>query len=185
MPQFQHVVTSRLSRDIPPEIKIAIAEVVMSFAAMEGYGESLIWMLLGINYDDGILLTRMDARPKFELLREFYQRYVNDDHESKELKDFWRQIEIITQLRNKIVHGMWAMIDGKIPACASFRIKGAPSEQIASEAFPLDRLKGISEQCQKITASFQGTLDSIAKQRGERTPQPLPRLSNPLLEGAS
>jgi hypothetical protein len=66
--------TSRLSKEIPNDVKIAIANAIMAFAEMEVSAETVIWDLTGLSIDDGKLLTRMDSKDKLELAK----NYPND-----------------------------------------------------------------------------------------------------------
>jgi hypothetical protein len=59
---------SRFSDNIPDTIKIAIANSIIAYSAMENSTERLIWDVAGLSYDDGELLTRSRLN-KFETLK--------------------------------------------------------------------------------------------------------------------
>jgi hypothetical protein len=139
--------TSRLSKKIPAAVKIAIANVIMAFAEMEVSAETVIWDLTGLSPDDGKLLTRMDSKDKLELTKKFSERYGLAIHpDSETAANIWSVIRQEVEARNKIAHGMWVMIDKKIPLAISYRIPTSLG-RITGEQFPIDRLRLIADNC--------------------------------------
>ncbi len=159
---------ARMSVEIPDDVRIAIADVVMSFAAMETTAEHLIWELSGVSFDDGKLLTRMEAKAKLDLARKFIERYnLLKGHDKEKIVAFWRTIHFLVELRNKVAHGLWWMLDKKIPLCASYRMASGEG-QVTAEAFPLERLRYITEENSRAKTNF----DSMVKHVQSSPPKP-------------
>jgi hypothetical protein len=161
-PPYQTITVTganRITEGLPDNVKIAIADALIAFAAMEVSAETLIWGFNQLRPDDGKLLTRMDARPKFDLARTFSEsRAIHPHPHAATTKDFWAMLTQITDARNKIAHGFWIMLDGTTPVAASYRMKADPG-RIMGEAFPIERLNSIAVGCQKIRAVFDEMAD--------------------------
>lgn len=139
---------SRVTYIIPENVKAAIADVVIQFARMEAAAEDLIWQICGLSFENGSLLTTMDARPKFELAKTLTAR------ERITLTPplpptFWETTQDLRTHRNSVAHGLWSMVDGAIPVSASFRDKDQQGKRIMGNAFPIDRLEAIARQCER------------------------------------
>jgi hypothetical protein len=75
--------------------------------------------------------------------------------------DIWSVVRQVVEARNKVAHGVWVMIDGKIPLAVSYRIKTGLG-RIMGEHFPLERLNLISDNCWKIKKLFDEMARHIA-----------------------
>jgi hypothetical protein len=145
----------RISHAIPQRVKTAIGNAIVAFAAMEAAAEALIWDFIGLSPDDGRLLTRMNARPKLELAKALSEKHKVLPHPHPQTtKDFWKVVRGLTDARNSIAHGIWIMLDKKLPVAASYRLTADPG-RVTGEAFPLDRLAEIASMCGKSKKVFE------------------------------
>jgi hypothetical protein len=152
---------SRLSPDIPVNVKIAIADSIMAYATMEGAAERLIWEVTGLSYDDGKLLTRIDASNKFDILRKAIEQHgLIVFRNRRTTLDMWAAIKQLMPARNLIVHGVWAMLDKSIPITVSYRL---PSDhgRVEGESFQLERLEAIVAQCLRVKKSFDNLSERV------------------------
>ena len=161
---------TRITPGVSAEIKIAIADALMAFSGMEANAEIVIWAAAGLSYEAGRRLTRMDARAKFDRVREFYELY--EIAKNNPLPGaFWESIKLLCEARNAIAHGVWVTVDGSVPLASSFKAsKQQPLETIGGEAFPLARLQAIQRQCTRIARRFAQDEGRLQAQR-ERPPQ--------------
>jgi hypothetical protein len=168
----------RISKKIPAAIKTAIASAIMAFSEMEGSAETIIWDLSGVSMDDGILLTaNLDAKEKLELTKKFSERYGIPIHANPEITaNIWAAIRLEVEKRNKIAHGMWVMIDKKIPLAVSYRIKTGLG-RVMGEEFPKERLKLMAVNCWKIKRIFDRMAQHIASL--PTRPVPPPQMQTP------
>jgi len=122
----------------------------MTHAAMESAIEGLIWDITGISYDDGKLMTKNDISQKVDLLKALIERYGLIIHYNrKTTQEMWTAIKELMPLRNLAVHGVWAMLDGKIPVVISFRLPSTLGH-VDSQAFEIERLNAMANQCMRI-----------------------------------
>ena len=103
---------SRLSNAIDDTARAAIGSIVIEFAAMEASAEFLIWALLNLPAQHGTVLTKMDARPKFELLRKLLEERPQDMPDGPFGSELWRALDDSREKRNRIAYNQWAMLDG-------------------------------------------------------------------------
>ena len=164
---------SRVSRELPNEVKIAIADVVIAFSFMDSAAEQFIWQLCGLSFEDGRMLTTMDAKPKFNVLKQMVKRHKLTLTNPGLPATFWDTLDNLRDYRNQIAHGQWAMVDGSIPVTASFRIIDKQSGAIIADAFSIERLEAIARQCERCTA-YLGRLGLAHQERlvqsGAQTP---------------
>jgi hypothetical protein len=100
--------TSRLSKGVRDDVKVAIANGILAFSDMEVATETFIWALIGISVDDGRLLTRMDANQKFEIAKALSERYgVLAPAQPPGKITMWNAMREMAEARNKIAHGLW------------------------------------------------------------------------------
>ena len=140
---------SRVSRGLPEDVKVAIADVVIAFSFMDSAAEQLIWQLCGLSFDDGRLLTTMEARPKFNVLKQLVVRHKLTLANPALPDSFWESMDKLREYRNQVAHGQWAMVDEKIPVTASFRIIDKQTGAIIADAFSIERLEAIARQCER------------------------------------
>ena len=151
---------SRLSDNIPNEIKIAIANSVITYSAMENAAERLIWDVAGLSYDDGKLLTRNGGN-KFEILKQLLEQHGIVVHYSRPITlSMWEAIRELVPVRNRIVHGVWAMLDNATPLSFSFKF---PSDtgHVLGEPFNLERLEAVGRQCIKVKNVLEGLSERL------------------------
>ena len=171
--------TNRISKNIPDNIKLCIADAVMAYSEMEMSAETVIWDLTGLSMDDGRLLTEIEFKEKFELAKKFSERYRIPIHGNAQTSaDIWTLIRVIVEARNKIAHGVWAMLDGKTPLAVSYRIDRRFGK-VTGEHFPEARLKLIAEQCRKIRDLFDAMARHITSLPTRPEPQPPENSSQP------
>jgi hypothetical protein len=174
---------SRISKEIPDDVKIAIAGAIIAFAAMENSAEEVIWDLTGLSADDGKLLTKRSD--KLDLAKRLSERYRIPIHgNSQTTIDIWSIVSQLVDARNKIAHGVWIMIDGKMPSAVSWRIP-AGAGRIMSEHFPITRLELIAANCWKIKDLLDAMARHIASLPEKPAAQPEPAVSYPELPPAS
>jgi hypothetical protein len=153
---------SQLSSNIPDEIKLAIADSVIAYAAMENAAERLIWDISGLSYDDGRLLTRSGG-DKLEILRKLIEGHGLIVYRSRQTTiDMWVAIKELTAVRNLIVHGVWAMLDSAIVVSISNRLR-SDYGQVEGEPFSLGRLQAFVRQCFKVNATLQAVADRVRR----------------------
>jgi len=164
---------SRVSLDIPLNVKGAICDALIAFNRMEGAAEGLIWALTGLDFEDGKLLTGMDARPKSDLLRKLLDAKLERPLGRPPKKQFWMILNDLRAYRNQIAHGMWIMVDGSTPTAVSFR-PAIEDGRIISDAFPVERLVVIADKCAQATRVFARLEQHVQKLRSASA-WPLPR----------
>jgi hypothetical protein len=148
---------SRVTFDIPTEIKIAIAEAIMSFSSLEATAESMIWDLLRLPYDEGRIVTQnMDAGRKFAMLHELLDMRIPESSSLRPDKKIWSAIETTRASRNIAAHGIWAMVDNINPVVVRYR-SSAGSQMVMGEAFPLLRLQAV----QRLSGKLKRLLDTL------------------------
>jgi hypothetical protein len=165
----------RISHAIPQRVKTAIGNAIVAFAAMEAAAEALIWDFVGLSSDNGRLLTRMDARPKLELAKALSEKHRVLPHPHPQTtKDFWIMVRRLTDAQNRIAHGIWVVLDKKLPVAASYRLTADPG-RVLGEAFPLDRLAEIASACGKSKKVFE----EMAERHHSSQPKPQPPRHRP------
>jgi hypothetical protein len=157
-----------LTSNISNDVKIAFAEMVMTYSAMEMTIEHIIWDITGLSYDDGKLFTQIDISKKVDLLQKLIERYGLIIHyDRKTVKEMWQGIRSLMPVRNLAVHGIWAMFDNKFPIVASYRLNSTLGH-IDAQPFDVDRLKAMANQAQNVKVFLDNfhakILDSRQKQ---------------------
>jgi hypothetical protein len=139
------------SPGVPDNVKTAIGSAIVAYSDMEASLESLIWDLTGVSYDDGKLLTAIDASDKVSIAKALCQRYgLTVPPPARGKPAVWKMMLDMAKLRNMIVHGVWGMHELTVPIVTSFRIKADEADTVISEAFSIDRLLGITQTCEGI-----------------------------------
>jgi hypothetical protein len=157
---------------VPPHVTIAIANAIMEFANMEAAVEVFIWEMTGSNFDDGRMLTKLDASVKFGLAKDLSEKYgVLAPQVVKGGLTMWGAMRELLQPRNQIAHGMWVMIDLKTPAAASYRSPSEPGK-IAADSFTIERLEAIARQSRKIRECLDRMIDEAHSWRIKHAPRP-------------
>lgn len=179
VPTFDVDDLSRISFVIPDEIKIAFASAMMAFTAMEQSAEHLVWDLVGISYDDGRLLTRMDTKERFELLKVLMKRYNLPAHPNpKTTTEMWTAVRHLIEARNRMAHGAWHMLDQQTPIAVSTRL---PTElgRVTGESFTLSRLNAIERQCLRVKRQLDDAAVRLSSSPPTRPLPPHPRTPSP------
>lgn len=152
--------SSRLSDNIPDEIKIAIANSVISYSEMENSAERLIWDVAGLSYDDGKLLTRSGVN-KFDVLRQILEQHGIVVHFNRQTTlSMWAALRELVSVRNLIVHGVWAMLDSAMPVSISYRLSSDPGH-VLGEPFRLECLQAFERQCFKVKKVIDGLSERL------------------------
>ena len=79
---------TKVSHNIPDEVKIAIADALIAFNRMDAASEALIWALTGLSFQDGKLLIGMDTRPKLAILKKLIEQKFNNEKRKFHLRHF-------------------------------------------------------------------------------------------------
>lgn len=169
-PEIFQVGINEITLGVPPEVKIAVADVIMSFSLIEQALDGLIWDLTGLDYSDGRLLTNVDTSEKIMIARDLARRYGVDIVSDKpNTRTVWRHLELMSEARNKVAHGVWWMHQLKTPMASSYRIKGA-IDQVVSEAFPIRRLSAIIDQNGRLKMAVDRMTVRAQALRGKQLP---------------
>jgi hypothetical protein len=145
-----------ISYEIPVTAKIAIADALINFARMEAAAEALVWELTG---PDGKALTRTDTTQKIAAAELLVERHLGEIASRLLPDDFWMAARELCVSRDQIAHGFWFMVDRTVPVAAPFRPKGHKGP-ILGERFTIERLKAISEECDKERSYLEGLIDA-------------------------
>ena len=142
----------------------------MAFSEMEMSAEHFIWDVLGLEVDDGKLLTCIDTNDKFVLAKKLSIRYQMPIHPNDQTAaDAWSAISEAVEARNKMAHGVWRMIDGSTPIVISYRIP-IETGQINSEEFSLERICEVESLCFKAKKLFDILSRRIAAEGRPKLP---------------
>jgi len=150
----------------------------MAFSEMEMSAEHFIWDILGLSVDDGKLVTRIETKEKIELAKKLSERYFLPLHPNDQTTaEAWSAIRDAIELRNKMAHGVWRMIDAQTPIVVSYRI---PIElgRINSEHFPFERIEAVAFLCLKAKKLFDALCLRIAKEGRPTALQPTTHYSD-------
>jgi hypothetical protein len=155
---------SRFSDNIPDTIKIAIANSIIAYSAMENSTERLIWDVAGLSYDDGELLTRSRLN-KFETLKQLLEQHGIVVHYTRQITiSVWEDLRQLVPIRNLIVHGVWAMLDNAMPLSISNR-PSSDTGYVFGEPFYLERLQAVERQCFRVKKVLDGLSERLQRQR--------------------
>ena len=92
------------------ELQQGIGDICVTWAGFEHQTELLLWQLLELSEDDGKLVTtKLDIRPRLEMLAALADRKIENTEAKERLA---KALEIVTQVqpdRNLIVHGQWGL----------------------------------------------------------------------------
>ena len=87
----------------------AIGDICGHWACLEFYVELAMWWLLGLDYEDGALMTeRMDIEYKAKLLRRLASKKLKGN-DAVEIAEIMKEVASFVPLRHLVVHGMWAI----------------------------------------------------------------------------
>jgi hypothetical protein len=159
------MIAPEISFDLPDGLKLAIANAVTSFAKLEMAIEELIWELIGLSFAHGRLLTRMDTRPKFELVKKLVLDLVPEKDRKTIAPNIWQAMTILREDRNEIVHGTWVIFNGK-PAIVSHRYS-APPDEIGTRSFSIDELKRFVRKAEMLEKLFANHIVSLRASRAK------------------
>ena len=152
---------ARLTTTIPDDYKKAIGEVVIQWARLEFTVEYLIWRVLRLDEEDGRAITsRLDMKPKTEMLVNLAERYFSPKEATAKLKDYVSHIAHLHKLRNRIIHGFWAIVDEETAIATSPRLK-APSGYVTAQQYSLKFLGEMAADIETINRSFLTLLDEL------------------------
>jgi hypothetical protein len=159
-----------ISYEIPIAVKIAIADALINFAKMEAAAEALVWKLTGAPYPDGKTLAPTDTTQKFAAAELLVERHLGEIALRLLPDDFWMAARELCVSRDQIVHGFWLMVDRTVPVAAPFRPKGHKGP-LPGERFTIERLKAISEECDRGRSYLEGLIDAcVARERRTHPP---------------
>ena len=143
---------SRVDFNIPVDVRLGIADAIMAFSHLEMTAEMMIFDMLKLSFDDGRLITgTMVTNRKFELFHDLLDTKLPTDSPYRKIDRAWRATDTVISARNKIAHGVWAMLDGQTPFVVSYRFEGGP-QTVAGEEFPLGRLRAVRRLSLRLRA---------------------------------
>jgi hypothetical protein len=132
----------KLSPGVPDDVKVAIASAILAYSDMEASLEWFIWDLAGLSYEDGRLLTKIDASEKISIAKALSERYgIKAPTVPANTPTMWKVMQDLATARNLIAHGIWGMHELTLPVASSFRLKGDEEDRVISEGFPIARLR--------------------------------------------
>lgn len=150
---------SRVSYELPIDIKIGIADLILAFSKLEQTCQRVVWGVHNLSPDDGdMLIGRVDARKTFELLEQSLMHKAPSDF-AEIPKRLWETFRLLTRLRNLAAHGAWVVVDGHDIQVISSRLK-AKRGFVTGERFPLSRL----HTAIRWTARAQAAMADLAAQ---------------------
>lgn len=149
---------NRVTAYIPKYMRVAIADVVLSFSQLEASLEEYIWAYVNINPEHGQLITGSDFRRKAEIVKNL-SAINKDEKEFKRVTgDVWKHVAACSDVRNACAHGMLMMIDHTDLGSISYRGK-APGNLLACKVIPLSSLRQSSQIALALTGMFRATGD--------------------------
>jgi hypothetical protein len=163
-----HEVTS----GVPDNVKIAMANAIMTFSKVEQTLDSAIWIMAGLGYEDGRLLTAamLDTSDKADVAKKMAKRYgVDLESEKENPRTVWSVLRELIELRNKMAHGVWWMYRLTTPMVSSYRNRASSGELVAEE-FSIRRMEGIAKQCEVIQRALDRIAEKAQALRGTRPP---------------
>ncbi len=100
------------NRPLPATHYTAIGEVAVQWSWLEYLVQIAIWQLLDVPRKEGRVVTsHMNIRPNLDVLAQLTERRVKDKTTAQEIEVLARKIERRSEVRNRIVHGLWAFSD--------------------------------------------------------------------------
>jgi hypothetical protein len=127
-----------------------IGRVVVAWSKLEGAMEDLIWQLLGLDIEQGRVITsRLDAVAKIRMIRSLGEPALTEP-QWLSLSETMARIDILREDRNTILHGTWGRDPAGVPFAISLRFTPLAPDQVVSESFPDRRMREI---CHNIDAS--------------------------------
>lgn len=95
-------------------------------------------------------------------------------HPRKTTLSMWVAIKQLTDVRNLMVHGVWAMLDNTIAVRVSKRLASEPGH-VEGEGFTLERLQAFVRQCLRVKNELDRLSDQVrAEQSDKSTPRASP-----------
>ena len=153
---------TKISFDLPDDLKLAIADAVTSFAKLEMAIEELIWAFVGVSISHGRMLTRMDTRPKFELLKKLVLEFVPVEQRKTIAPHLWKGLDQLREDRNDIVHGAWAILDGSKVVTVSHRYSAEPDE-VGTKPYSIELLKLFVRRAATMEEHFVKELQQLLR----------------------
>jgi hypothetical protein len=133
-----------VSKYVSPNHERLLGRLVVAWSRLEAVMGDLIWVILGVDAEDGRVITaRMDARTKLQWLRVYLKRCLSEDSFAECLKTL-DKIQQRQEDRNFAMHGSWgtSRLDNASygdPIAFSLRASSAP-DKVVSETFPRGRM---------------------------------------------
>jgi hypothetical protein len=149
-----------------------IGRVVVERSKLESSLHDLIWRMLGIEIDDGRILTaRMDAVRLIGIIRALAPRKLKEP-QLQTLLDVLITIDELRDDRNFIAHGTWgALLPENIPVSLSLRAKANPRE-VTAEDFPHERMHAIAKEIIRTKWVVVGIFNSLPQPSYDKSEQP-------------
>jgi hypothetical protein len=168
---FVPINASEVSMEIPGSIRRLIGHAIIEFSRLETISEHILWDLLGLQYDDArLLISRIEASKKFQILRDILERRYPDAKTVAPKDSIWRAITVVTEARNKVAHGHWVMVKGR-PFILSHRWKG-PSDMVMGEPFPYERLVRLIRMSTNLRLNLNEIVRALPTLQPASAPQP-------------
>jgi hypothetical protein len=140
---------SRVSQQLPDNVKIGIADAIVAFSYLEHAAERLTSQLHSSSIDDGFTLPAPDARLDFHLLKQMVASHGLMLAHPPLPENFWETLDDLRRYRDQVARDQWAMVDGEIPVTASFWFVDQEVDAIIAHAFSIERLEAIASECKR------------------------------------
>jgi hypothetical protein len=149
-----------------------VGRLMISWARLEAIMQDTIWTLLGVDSDDGRVLTaKADANRKIQWLRALAKSHLSgEDLES--LTNILNVVDTLKDDRNFVAHASWfTTVADNLPIGSSYREKADPG-MVVAETFSADRMREVIRRID--TARFALVVwDELHKtSRGKSPPLP-------------
>jgi hypothetical protein len=142
--------------DVPITHQKLIGKVVVLWAKVENAMQDAIWQFLGLEPEDGRILTaRNDAQDNILMLRSFAKRYLDAGRFEEFDKTVLKVIEARQEDRNIIVHGAWGTLKPERTPISTVLRRKSDVGEIAAETFSDSRMR-------QIVDDLSRALDDVA-----------------------
>jgi len=97
-----------LERPISDEQFKAIGQVVVRFNRLEHALQIFIWLLLGVKFDVGEIITSgLSFRNLLDIFSSLCRHLIDDPNVIEKLRELCKQLGEVEQKRNQLIHSQW------------------------------------------------------------------------------
>jgi hypothetical protein len=150
-----------------------IGRIVVGWSRVDGILEDCIWELLNVKIEVGRVITaRLDASSKIKMIRALSPVILTEAQLHK-IVPIIDRVDILREVRNQIIHGLWGRNEWGIPFAISLRTKPLERDQVVSEPFPDTRLQEILAEIQNSILALTSLMRELRSSR-DRLPRQHP-----------